>query len=105
VRIDVHNTGSYIPPEEQGRIFERFYQVDRSRRRNGHNGGLGLSIASQIVAAHGGTIAVRSDQQSGTTFSIVLPRAASVLAAQETSARGGGTAGLLPAGRMEGQRV
>ncbi len=104
-RIDIHNTGSFIPPEEQERIFERFYQVDRSRRRNGHNGGLGLAIAAQIAAAHGGAITVRSDRESGTTFSIVLPRPAQLTAAHETPARGGGTAGALPAARMEGQRA
>ncbi|HLZ69700.1 MAG TPA: HAMP domain-containing sensor histidine kinase [Dehalococcoidia bacterium] len=103
-RIDVHNTGSYISPEEQERIFERFYQVDRSRRRNGHNGGLGLAIAAQIAAAHGGTLTVHSDRETGTTFSIVLPRYAPA-AAQDSAARGGGMAGVLPAGRMEGQRA
>ncbi len=105
VQIDVHNTGSYIPPEERERIFERFYQVDRSRRRNGHNGGLGLAIASQIVAAHGGSIAVRSNGEQGTTFTVRLPRPAAAAAPQDTPSRGGGVAGALPAGRMEEQRA
>src|SRR5581483_10539029 len=104
VQIQVHNTGSYIPPEEQARIFERFYQVDRSRRRNGHNGGLGLAIAAQIVAAHGGSIAVQSAREDGTTFSVNLPRQAPAALALDTVAPGG-VAGALPAGRMEGQRA
>ena len=73
VRIDVHNSGSYIAPVDLDRIFERFYQVDRSRRRNGHNGGLGLAIARQIVTALGGQISARSDPKTGTTFSVSLP--------------------------------
>jgi signal transduction histidine kinase len=76
IRIDVHNTGSFIPPEEIDRIFERFYQVDRSRKRNGRNGGLGLAIAREIVSAHGGEISASSDPQSGTTFSVAMPAAA-----------------------------
>lgn len=75
VHIAVHNTGSYIPPADLGRVFERFYQVDRSRQRNGHNGGLGLAIAREIVVAHGGEIGATSDPSAGTTFALVLPAA------------------------------
>jgi len=71
-RVAVHNTGSYIPPEDQPRIFERFYQVDKSRARNSDGSGLGLAIASEIVHAHGGTIAVESDPSAGTTFTVVI---------------------------------
>jgi len=70
--IEVHNTGSYIPPEDQARIFERFYQVDKSRARNGDGSGLGLAIASEIVHAHGGAIGVKSDPEAGTTFTVTL---------------------------------
>ena len=70
--ISVHNTGSYIPPEDQPRIFERFYQVDKSRTRNGDGMGLGLAIAWEIVHAHGGTITVESRPESGTTFIVSL---------------------------------
>lgn len=71
-RVAVHNSGSYIPPEDQARIFERFYQVDKSRARNSDGSGLGLAIASEIVHAHGGTITVESDQINGTTFTVAL---------------------------------
>ncbi len=70
--VSVHNTGSYIPPEDQARIFERFYQVEKSRLRNGDGSGLGLAIAQEIVHAHGGTIGVASDRASGTTFTVVF---------------------------------
>lgn len=71
----VHNAGSYIPPEDQRRVFERFYRVERSR--NGRNGGLGLAIVSEIVAAHGGTVDVSSSIEDGTTFRFTLPALAS----------------------------
>ncbi len=71
--VAVHNTGSYIPAEDQDRIFERFYQVDKSRARNGEGSGLGLAIAREIALAHGATISVRSDPEAGTTFTVSLP--------------------------------
>ena len=52
--VGVHNTGSVIPPEDLPRVFERFFQVDRARARKGGSSGLGLSIVSEIVEAHGG---------------------------------------------------
>jgi signal transduction histidine kinase len=75
VTISVHNTGSYIPAEDRARVFERFYRVERSR--SGRNGGLGLAIVSEIVAAHGGTVEVQSSPDAGTEFRVVLPAAAS----------------------------
>jgi signal transduction histidine kinase len=81
IRFEVHNTGSTIPPDELPRIFERFYQVDRSRQRNGRNGGLGLAIAKEIVLAHGGSISVASTPVTGTTFSVILPIASPALPA------------------------
>lgn len=73
VTVRVHNSGSYIPPEHIGRIFERFYQADPSRTRDGHRGGLGLAIAREIVAAHGGALTATSDPDTGTEFQVVLP--------------------------------
>ncbi|MGE5618460.1 MAG: sensor histidine kinase [Sphingomonadaceae bacterium] len=74
IRVVVHNTGSYIPPEDQSRVFERFYQVDKSRSRNGDGSGLGLAIAREIVHLHGGTITVESDPTTGTSFTLTFPR-------------------------------
>jgi len=70
--LSVHNTGSYIPPQEAGRIFERFYQVDKARASSGGSG-LGLAIAREIVQAHGGKIDVESTLQSGTRFTACIP--------------------------------
>ena len=70
--LSVHNTGSYIPPQEAERVFERFYQVDRSRAASGGSG-LGLAIAREIVQAHGGRIDLHSTPQSGTKFTVSIP--------------------------------
>jgi two-component system sensor histidine kinase ResE len=71
VILSVSDTGTGIPAEELSRIFERFYRGDRSRR--GPGSGLGLSIAREIVAAHGGTIGVTSTPGGGATFTVRLP--------------------------------
>ncbi len=74
VEISVSNTGSYIAPEHLSRVFERFYQVDASRSRNGNEGsGLGLCIVQELVQLHGGSIAAESDEQNGTIFTVKLP--------------------------------
>jgi len=70
--LAVHNTGSYIPPQEAERVFERFYQVDKARAASGGRG-LGLAIAREIVQAHGGKIDLQSSPQSGTTFTVSIP--------------------------------
>ncbi len=75
ISIGVHNTGSYIPPEDLPRVFERFFQVDRARARKGGSSGLGLSIVSEIVEAHGGTVRAASDRDNGTEFIVTLPSA------------------------------
>jgi signal transduction histidine kinase len=71
VRLGVHNSGSFIPPAEQGRVFDRFYRGHSNRNSEGT--GLGLSIARQIVETHGGRIAVASTAEGGTEFTVWLP--------------------------------
>ena len=70
--VTVTDTGSGIPPETLPRIFERFYQVDKSRQRS-RGAGLGLAITKEIVEAHGGTITVESVVGLGSKFTIRLP--------------------------------
>ena len=70
--LTVHNTGSYIPPEEAERVFERFYQVDKARAGSAGSG-LGLAIAREIVQAHGGRIDLQSTPQTGTKFAVRIP--------------------------------
>jgi len=71
--VTVHNTGSYIPPAEQERLFERFFRAAAATRRLTPGIGLGLTIAKAIADAHGGRISVRSDRHEGTTFRVDLP--------------------------------
>lgn len=71
--IRVSDTGAGIPREHLGRIFERFYVVDKSRSRRLGGTGLGLSIVKRIVSLHRGTISVSSRPCEGTSFTITLP--------------------------------
>jgi len=73
IAISVHNYGDVIPPEDLPRIFERFYQVDKSRTRRSEGSGLGLAIVKEIVQAHGGAVQATSDAVHGTELTIILP--------------------------------
>jgi two-component system sensor histidine kinase ResE len=72
VEVNISDTGPGIPPEDLARIFERFYQVDKSRKR-GRGTGLGLAISKEIIEAHGGYLRAESIQGLGTKFMILLP--------------------------------
>lgn len=72
VEIDVHNSDSVIPAAEQERIFDRFFRGAHAAQVPGT--GLGLAIVQRIAQAHGGTLHVTSGVESGTTFTLVLPR-------------------------------
>ena len=71
--ITVQDSGVGIAKEEQGRIFERFYRVDKARSRAQGGAGLGLAIAQWIVTQHRGSITVESRLAEGTVFRIELP--------------------------------
>ncbi len=73
LHITVKDTGIGIQKEEQERIFERFYRVDKGRSRKLGGTGLGLSIVKHITAFNNGTIRVESEPEVGTTFYIELP--------------------------------
>lgn len=72
VKIVVRDNGIGIAPEDQERIFERFYRIDKSRSREQGGTGLGLAIAKWIVSAHHGSIDVKSTLGKGTTFEIKI---------------------------------
>jgi signal transduction histidine kinase len=76
-RVTVGDTGEGIPPEDLPYVFERFYRVDPSRSRSTGGVGLGLTIAKQLVEAHGGAIRVESTPGKGSCFIFELPLARS----------------------------
>ena len=71
--ITVADNGIGIAEEEIGKIFDRFYRVDKNRDRESGGTGLGLSIARSAVLMHNGTIKVSSNENEGTTFVIIIP--------------------------------
>jgi two-component system, OmpR family, phosphate regulon sensor histidine kinase PhoR len=73
--IHVSDTGEGIPAEHLGRLFERFYRVDRARSREMGGTGLGLAIVKHLARAHGGEVTVTSKAGEGSTFVIKLPKA------------------------------
>jgi two-component system phosphate regulon sensor histidine kinase PhoR len=70
--ITVADSGPGIPPEDLTRIFERFYRVDKSRRRPGGTG-LGLAIARHLVELHGGDVTAANRPDGGALFTVRLP--------------------------------
>ncbi|MGH8933178.1 MAG: sensor histidine kinase [Egibacteraceae bacterium] len=73
VVLEVIDTGLGIPESEQGRIFERFYRIDKGRSRAAGGTGLGLAIVRHATERHGGRVTVRSVLGEGSTFRVVLP--------------------------------
>ena len=79
VEMAVSDTGEGIAPEDQARVFDRFWRADRARTRDDRwtrGTGLGLSIAQSLVQAHGGQIWVESERGVGSTLRFTLPIAA-----------------------------
>jgi len=81
--ITVSDSGPGIPEDEMTRIFERFYQVDKSRAKESQRGsGLGLAIVKQIITAHQGQISVTNNLNQGAVFEIRIP---AVLSSDDTA--------------------
>ena len=72
----VHDDGAGIPAHALARVFDRFYRVQDDRARSSGAAGLGLAIVASIARLHGGSVSVRSEPGTGTTFTVRLPRAA-----------------------------
>jgi len=89
VRLDVADTGVGIAPQWRERIFEKFFRVPNAALDRVEGTGLGLAIVRDVVRLHGGTIAVDSIEDTGTTFTVELPIVAS-------------TPGPQPAGNANG---
>ncbi len=77
IKVSMTDTGIGIEKEKMEKIFEKFYQVDSSSRRKIGGCGLGLSISSEIIKAHGSEIRVESEPGKGSTFSFTLKKVGS----------------------------
>lgn len=73
--IEMKDTGIGIAPEDQQRVFERFFRVDKARSREFGGTGLGLAIVKHLTQSFGGTVGLESQLEQGSTFQIRLPRA------------------------------
>ncbi len=83
-QIEVRDTGPGMPDEDARRVFERFYRADPARARTRGGSGLGLSIVSAIVAAHGGTVSAASTPGEGLVVTVLIP-AGRLALAQDTT--------------------
>jgi signal transduction histidine kinase len=74
VLLEVEDDGPGIPEADRTRVFERFVRLDDARARDGGGSGLGLAIVAEVVAAHGGTVAIASGRLGGARVEVTLPR-------------------------------
>ena len=93
VKVWVRDPGIGVPRSDLGRIFERFYKVDRARVRGRGGTGLGLSIARHVVESHSGRIWAESEEGSGSTFTFTVPFAPAVASAGQTPPANGASLG------------
>ena len=73
IRLSVVDTGPGIAPENQEKIFEKFWQIDSSVTREHSGSGLGLAISKELTQLFGGSIRVESEPGKGAVFIVVLP--------------------------------
>jgi signal transduction histidine kinase/DNA-binding response OmpR family regulator len=73
VEFFVRDTGTGIPPEEIPHLFKRFHRVKQARGRSYEGTGIGLAFIQELVRLHGGSVAVSSELNHGSTFSVRLP--------------------------------
>jgi signal transduction histidine kinase len=76
VLLEVDDDGPGVPQADRERVFERFVRLDDARARDDGGSGLGLAIVAELVAAHGGAVAIASSPLGGTRVEVTLPRPA-----------------------------
>ncbi len=84
VRVAVQDTGAGLSPEDARHVFDRFFRADPARSSSAAGAGLGLSLVQWIARQHHGSVAVQSQLDRGTTFTVTLPSASSNAAARQT---------------------
>ncbi len=104
VEFTIQDTGRGIPPDDVPRLFERFYQVERSRSGQGKHVGLGLAIVHEIVEGHQGQIRVESTVGVGTSITVSIPNTAGVATRAEMQRQAENYA-LEPRVPVVGQRM
>jgi len=88
IELTVTDTGTGIPEDEQGHLFERFHRVRGARSRTHEGSGIGLALVHELVRLHGGTVSVSSRVGQGTTFTISIPRGSAHLPAEPVATEG-----------------
>jgi signal transduction histidine kinase len=74
IQLQVQDNGRGIPKDEINRVFERYYRGEKSKEFAATGSGLGLSIVKHIMLSHGGQVRVESEENKGTTFSLLFPK-------------------------------
>ncbi len=100
-RIEVEDAGVGIRPDDLGRLFVKFQQLDASSARKYPGTGLGLALTKRIVEAQGGRVGVRSRYGSGSTFFAILPRRGATRSPGANAAKGKSRGEALDAGGPE----
>jgi PAS domain S-box-containing protein len=103
VEMTVSDSGIGIPPDELPRMFERFHRVENARGRSHEGSGIGLALVNEIVKLHGGSIAVDSTPDQGTTFLVRIPKGTAHLPADRVRAAAASVA--KPSGTRAGAYV
>ena len=101
IEIAVTDRGIGIAREDQERVFERFFRVDKARSRATGGTGLGLAIVKHVAANHNGTIGVWSQPGTGSTFTLSIPAAYRPAGRDEGRARGARRGPRQNGGRAE----
>ena len=73
VTVEIEDNGPGVPPQDRPKIFDRFYRVDKARRRESGGAGLGLAITKWVVGAHRGEISLEGGSPQGCLFQVKLP--------------------------------